>query len=284
MSNERDNRGEDQRLADAYKALATERAPDYLNERVLRMAGGRRTPYMRARAWMRPVAWAATIGLSLAIVLEITRLPQVEPDSIGIAAPGISKARDGRLERKDNSAAEAMTIAPVSVSPVESTIDPKRNRPATPAADRNERLSKDEFVPNDLRLLRDAQDMARAQAGSDQGPTAARADADEASTKRPLTEAMTPDHPAAQPIAAESVAAGKVSMDEAASAAAFATMTSANKRVSGPPCAESVRDMPESWIACIRELEENGQEDEARSEYEELRRVFPDFERRDTDK
>ena len=284
MSNERDNRGEDQRLADTYKALANERAPDYLNERVLRMAGGQRTPYMRARAWMRPVAWAATIGLSLAIVLEVTRLPQVAPDSISIAAPDISKARDSRLERKDNGAAEARTTTPATVSPIESATDLKQNRAATPAADRNERLSKDEFVPKGLTVLRDAEDMARAQAGSDQGPTASRSDTDEASAERPLAEAMTPDLAAAQPIAAENVATDEVSMDEPASAAAFATMTNANKRVSGPPCSESVRDVPESWIACIRELEENGLEEEARSEYEEFRRVFPNFERLDTDK
>ena len=82
MSNERDRRSED-RLAEAYQALAEERAPDYLNEKVLRMAADTRSRYSRARAWMRPAAWAAVIGLSLAIVLDMTRLPQSDPDSIG---------------------------------------------------------------------------------------------------------------------------------------------------------------------------------------------------------
>jgi hypothetical protein len=284
MSNERENRGEDQRLADTYKALANERAPDHLNERVLRMAAGRRTPYMRARAWMRPVAWAATIGLSLAIVLEVTRLPQIEPESISIPAPDISKARDGQLETRDSDIAEAMTIAPAAVSPGKSAIDLKRDRPATPATDRTERLSKDDFVPKDLTVLRDAEDMARAQAGSDQGPAASRADADEASAERPLAKAMAPELPAAQPVTAGTVVADDVSMDEPASTASFATITNANERVSAPPCAESVRDMPDTWIACIRQLEENGQEDEARIEYEEFHRVFPDFEDREADK
>jgi len=284
MSNESENRGEERRLSDTYKALANERAPDHLNERVLRLAAERRTPYMRARAWMRPVAWAATIGLSLAIILEITRLPQVEPDSIIIPAADISKARDGRLESKDSSAAEAKATAPATVSPIESAVDLKRNRPATPTADRSERSSIDEFAPKDLTELHDGKETARAQAGSKQGAIASRADADESSAERPPAKTMTPDVSAAQPVATESVAADNISMDEPASEAAFAAMKNAHKSVSGPPCAESMRDTPESWIACIRELEENGQEDEARSQYEEFRRVFPDFEDRDADK
>lgn len=284
MSNERENRDENRRLADTYKALANERAPDYLNERVLRLAAARRTPYVRARAWMRPVAWAATIGLSLAIVLEVTRLPQLESDSIGISAPDGSKAREEQLEIIDSGAADARTTAPASAPAVESAGDPKRYSPATPAADPVERLSKDEFVPKDLTVLRDAEDMARAQAGSDQGPITSHADADRAPAGRPLAEAIAPDLSAAQPVAADSVAADNVSMDEPAAAASFATVTNAQMRVSGSPCPESVRDMPDTWLACIRELEENGQEDEARGEYEEFRRVFPDFEDRDADK
>lgn len=282
MSNEREIRGEDQRLADTYKALANEKAPDYLNERVLRMAARRRTPYMRARAWMRPVAWAATIGLSLAIVLEVTRLPQVEPDSISIPAPDVSKARKNQPEIRDRDMAEAVTIAPASITPVESAMDLKRNRPAAPAAERSERLSKEQFVPKDLTVLRDVEDMARAQAGSDQGPIAPQAD--EVSAQRPPAEAMAPDPAAGQPVRAESAAAKKLPMDAPAAEASFATMTDTNQRTDRPLCAESVRDTPDSWLACIRELEEDGLEEEAHREYEEFRRVFPNFERLDTDK
>lgn len=284
MSNERENRGEDRRLADTYKALASEKAPDYLNERVLRMAAARRTPYMRARAWMRPVAWAATIGLSLAIVLEVTRLPQVEPESISIPATDVSKAREDQPQIRDSDVAETMTIAPASVLPVESAMDLKRNGPAAPAADRSERLSNDEFAAKDLTILRDVEDMARAQAGSDQGPIASHTDADEVSAERPLATTTAPNRSTANPVAAETVDAGKVPMEEPAAVASFSTITDANKRAARPLCAEPVRDKPESWLACIRELEENGREDEARREYEEFRRVYPNFEGREADK
>jgi hypothetical protein len=284
MSNEREDRGEGQRLADTYKALADERAPDYLNERVLRMAAASRTPYGRARAWMRPVAWAATIGLSLAIVLEVTRVPQVEPDSLSIPAPEVSKARKDQAEIRDSDTAETMTIAPASVSPVESTMDLKRNKTAASAAERSERLSKEEFVPKDLTVLRDAEDMARAQAGSDQGPSSSPAEADTVPAQRPPIEAIAPDRSAAPTVAAESVEADKEAMDEPAAAASFATMTNADSQAAHSLCAESARDTPESWLACIRELEEDGLEGEARREYEEFRRIFPEFEGREADK
>ncbi len=77
MSKQTDHPGGDSRVADAYRSIADERAPEHLNERVMRMAAkANRTRYAAARAWMRPAAWAVTIGLSLAIVLELTQLPQ----------------------------------------------------------------------------------------------------------------------------------------------------------------------------------------------------------------
>ena len=83
MSGQTDN--SDPRVSDAYRALADERTPDHLDEAVMRMAAkANRTPYAAARAWMRPAAWAAIIGLSLAIVLELTLLPQ-EPFTYDVA-------------------------------------------------------------------------------------------------------------------------------------------------------------------------------------------------------
>lgn len=68
---------DDPRVSEAYRAIADERPPDHLDQAVMRMAGRAiRTPYAAARAWMRPVAWAAIIGLSLALVMELALLPQ----------------------------------------------------------------------------------------------------------------------------------------------------------------------------------------------------------------
>ncbi|MDJ0710257.1 MAG: hypothetical protein QNJ14_07710 [Woeseiaceae bacterium] len=62
-------------VARAYRDLATETTPAALDNKVLNLAAREaRSRYGIARAWVRPVAWAATIGLSLAIVLEVTEV------------------------------------------------------------------------------------------------------------------------------------------------------------------------------------------------------------------
>lgn len=287
MSNERDHRSED-RLADTYRALTEERAPDYLNEKVLRLAAGNRTRYSRARAWMRPAAWAAVIGLSLAIVLDMTRLPQVEPDSIGIPVPDSRKAGAQRREASDtvndSSAAEAEGIVPPSATPIGQRTDANRMRPASPAADGPEGRSNEDFVPKDMTVLRDAEEMARAQAGSDQGPVLPDAELDEAAVNGDLKEKAETGVSAGQAVAIENVRADGGQAEDSAAAASFATMATMEPPGSSRYCTEAVREAPESWVACIRELEKNGQEAEARDEYEEFRRVFPDFDVQDADK
>ena len=77
-----------QELKRAYRDLATETSPAELDDKVLRMATREtRSRYGIARAWVRPVAWAATIGLSLAIVLEVLQVipPAAEPEPASIS-------------------------------------------------------------------------------------------------------------------------------------------------------------------------------------------------------
>lgn len=189
MSNERKNRENDQLVTDVYKAMASEQAPDHLNQRVLRLAAREgRTRYSRARAWIRPMAWAATIGLSFAFVLELTRLPSIETDP-AIGAP------------------------------------------------------KDAFAPQGMTVLREAEDMARAQAGPDQAPTTKGAEIDGGPADRSSTELVL-------------------------TAPASATE---------PACPLEVRESAESWWLCIKALRDNGQDDLADSEYEAFRQIFPDF-------
>jgi hypothetical protein len=66
---------DDRRVTDSYRDLASERTPADLDERILAMAAAEaRTRYGLTRAWIRPVAWAATIALSLAFILEMSPL------------------------------------------------------------------------------------------------------------------------------------------------------------------------------------------------------------------
>jgi len=79
MTNERDMNDVDELVSATYRELADERAPEHLNRAVLRLAAaGGAKPRAGAgwiSAWMKPVAWAATIALSLAIFLEFSELP-----------------------------------------------------------------------------------------------------------------------------------------------------------------------------------------------------------------
>lgn len=78
MSNERDKVDIDKLVSETYHELASEKVPERLNQEILRMAADKRSRTVGRgplfAAWVKPVAWAATIGLSLVIVLEVNRL------------------------------------------------------------------------------------------------------------------------------------------------------------------------------------------------------------------
>ncbi len=79
MTTEREKGEMDKLVSETYRELGVEKAPEHLNQNILRMAAANgklgRSNGILSGAWMKPVAWAATIGLSLAIVLELTEVP-----------------------------------------------------------------------------------------------------------------------------------------------------------------------------------------------------------------
>ena len=77
--------GSDPRVSEIYRSLAVESPPEHIDRAVLRNArselqarNGR--SYGRTMSWLRPLAWAATVGLCLAIVLDVSEVPQPELD------------------------------------------------------------------------------------------------------------------------------------------------------------------------------------------------------------
>ena len=261
MSNERKNRREDPLVADTYKALAQERVPDHLNKRMLRMAAREgRTPYSRARAWMRPAAWAATVGLSLAIVLELTRLPQIEPDPVNIAVP------EQKLADKNDGIAKQ----------------------AKPAAESTDRVTMDTFAPKDMAVVREAESRARAQAGPNPAPIIPRTDIDGTPDESipahgvasdedvPASSVMAERDTAERPPPERSSAEGRLA-EPVSAAASFAVADRKQALESSFACPEKQRESAESWLACITQLRKNGREDLADSEYDEFQRIFPNF-------
>ncbi|HSM31510.1 MAG TPA: hypothetical protein VK854_12500 [Woeseiaceae bacterium] len=96
----------DPRVSAAYREMADERTPEHLDHVILNAARGAAKPrWRKAGAWLRPAAWVATIGLCVAIVVEISLLPDPEPaefDSLPPASmkpPASADNVDDRVEK-----------------------------------------------------------------------------------------------------------------------------------------------------------------------------------------
>ncbi len=90
MSDKRMNTDEpgDPRVSAAYRELADASTPEHLDHVILNAARSAAKPrWNKAVAWLRPAAWIATIGVCLAIVVEISLLPDPPPDELNGPAP-----------------------------------------------------------------------------------------------------------------------------------------------------------------------------------------------------
>jgi hypothetical protein len=102
MTNERDKEARDRLVSDTYRSLANETTPEALNQSVLKMAADASTSgdakHPLFAVWMKPVAWAATIGLTLTIALQFTEIP---PEISQPAATVQSAARESMSNDMD---------------------------------------------------------------------------------------------------------------------------------------------------------------------------------------
>ena len=103
-----------------YRESAAETVPEHLNRRVLNEAGYAAT-LNKGRRWpaFRPLAWAATVGLSLVLVMQVTTL--------GPEPPPVSESPDydaaGDLPAPELLRDRLGEVAPAAISP-----DEKRER------------------------------------------------------------------------------------------------------------------------------------------------------------
>jgi len=95
MTNEKEPFEGDELVTETYRELGVEKAPERLNQSILRMApgGGKPSPAggILFAAWMKPLAFAATIGLSLAIVLELSQVPTVTVQTDNVPAAEVMR-------------------------------------------------------------------------------------------------------------------------------------------------------------------------------------------------
>jgi len=137
----------DPRVADVYRDIASEETPAELDRKVLAMAAAEaRVAHGFPRTWFRPLAWAATIALSFAFVLEMSQVddvptPRTDADLAEVleesAAPvdAAGKQKDeGRirqqLSKRSSDAPATMKVTITPAQPEPATADALANAPA----------------------------------------------------------------------------------------------------------------------------------------------------------
>ncbi len=156
MSNETDRL-----VSDTYNELADEKTPEALNRDILRLAAKEgRTRYSIARGWIRPVAWAATIGLSLVVVLELAILPGTDLAPSPSSVPVDASTESDAAERQADPLKEEIVLESEAAEARKDSFA-KRSRPYSPEEQRTEKVSiqgelPDEDVLQDLAQARSA--------------------------------------------------------------------------------------------------------------------------------
>ncbi len=236
----------DPRVSDAYREIAGEETPVELDRKVLAMAAAEaRAAKGFPSTWFRPIAWAATIALSFAFVLEMSQVddaptPRTDADLAEILAEDVleespepvdataKQKDDARIRRQlnkrssDSPASAKASMAPAQ--PLPSTTDEALNQPAMESPSVASPSVASDFELDDMSMLREAEEQARARS-----------------------------EPARD----------------------FAAV--AEKKEQSETCDEDARASADTWYQCIKSLRDTGQLEPAQQELEALLAEFPDF-------
>lgn len=229
----------DPRVSDAYHEMASEKTSAELNRKVLSMAAAEAGAAGGVpRTWLRPLAWAATVALSFALVLEISQvddapMPRADADLADVLEESprtdeaVGKQKDEtrirqQLNKRSSDAPASMKVTIAPALPEPPAAGALENTPAMESSS----VAAD-FEVDDMSLLREAEEQARMR-----------------------TEP------------ARSVA----------SVAAFA-----EKKEQADDCDSDARASAENWYQCVKDLRDAGQTGPAKRELDALLAEFPDF-------
>ena len=245
MTSEKEAFEGDELVTETYRELGVEKAPEHLNQNILRMAsGGGKQSRERSiifSPWMKPLAWAATIGLSLAIVLVLSQVPTVTVPSVDI--PAVEATREEAV-LQDSDAFEKVEKRTQAQS------DPNQQLISEDELGRS--AASHDIVEVFSREPKGQLDAVAAPAQSSRPPLPA-------TTKTSSARERAVDLPAANKRAA-SLAADSQPM------ASFSLLAEQSDTVDF--CDATVRLSEESWLACIENLRGSGSEEAADREYE----------------
>lgn len=260
MTDERDKADTDELVSETYRDLPAPRAPEHLNQSILQMAANRDggEKGLLFAGWMKPVAWAATIALSLVIVMDYSELPttsvesDIEPVGESIRDEIAPQDADA-LEQAENRARSQIGLDQPSV---------REDEPQTPA----------EVVFEEI-MLEDPSPMkseakSKSNTFSASSPAAARPAARKLAAELPAPDEadlglLDSDQPALERQAAEEPIAYLASSLEKKESDAAAT------------CDAKARQSAQAWLECIDNLRESGAIEDADREYEAFILEYP---------
>ncbi len=257
MTEERSNPDsvEDALVSRTYRESAVEQVPDELDQAVLQRARQRSSNrYSRSVVWLRPMAWAATIGLCLAIVVEINNVPQPMPEQL--ARPAASADAMTPAERVREEAAPARSV-----------------QGGTGTTNMNKSVSHEtEALQQRTKKTVDAKGRVSLQ----NVPQHSKSDAGESAfVPAEVMESLESkdSHDVNAPMLEEA--------DHVSGLRSIAiTASPASAELTAATCDLQARATPQTWLECIEALEENGLDDLAGEQRDQLRKAFPDFDSR----
>lgn len=286
MTIERDDETRDQLVSQTYRELSTETAPERLNREVLRMAAkdsARQTGLAsRIAGWTRPLALAATFALSLAVVLEYSRLPE---RSLPTSTPELESVSED-FRPKDNSAIEDATNQARlrSGSNRLDTFEPLAEEDVTQDNDANVSPSATPAPSFDApTVLREQLDVDRSIESSTAVTKSVATELARENETRQLPESQPEELTAADvELAFEQNRSEELSLRsaEAQAVAEFSASPAAitaEKKESGAAqfCDDEVRESADDWMACIKDLRTAEATEAADQEYQQLLLKFP---------
>lgn len=258
-----------------YRTTATERTPPALDAVVLKMAkAGARHSGLRGFTafWFRPLAVVATLGLSLALLLELTGpldLQSIETPETGRREaestvvdpiPAVIGTTSDVRRSADSAAREKQSAEPVALP---QAADPSYQ------TERQRRLETTLSTAGDFEA---AQAPASANAPTtDEHTSADFADMIEASSKQMREQERVTEY--AIKGLRQFKADDKDQDEEVAAFRASAYLSNEEAR----PCTDEQMAVPVTWWQCISDLDEAGRHDEARAEMGRFNKAHPDF-------
>lgn len=278
----------DPQVSERYELLADEETPANLDRAVLHEAARAVRADNRMGsfgAWFRPVAFMATVGLTLAIILDLsdTRIFGPPADmSLDTAPPAAA-----RVPAEPAAEAAGRNQSQMSVSDLKlqkrsaSTQSPRMDAPDT---DNNDAIVSKSEALTGVATSGPAPEPPSGETPSDLVPAETRRRAESLEDSAVMSEVFTAEVESTEQ-RVQKLEADSVTFQQSRSTAAArpgesqpVAATRPLSQVAPGACSDAQKSRVEEWWRCIETLRQSGLTESADREFENFRQKFPDFE------